>query len=48
MPGFAGFDVLGYPGDATMSWLKANTNLVPVGAMLFSGVVLRRVSIAAI
>lgn len=34
MPGFAGFDISGYPGDATMSWLKANTNLVWCGYYL--------------
>jgi hypothetical protein len=31
MPGFAGFDISGYPGDAAMNWLKANTNLVWCG-----------------
>lgn len=34
MPGFAGFDISGYPGDATMAWLKANTNLVWCGYYL--------------
>jgi hypothetical protein len=34
MPGFAGFDVSGYPGDAAMDWLKANTNLVWCGYYL--------------
>jgi hypothetical protein len=34
MAGFAGFDVSGYPGDATMGWLKANTNLVWCGYYL--------------
>lgn len=34
MSGFAGFDSSGYPGDATMSWLKANTNLVWCGYYL--------------
>jgi hypothetical protein len=27
MPGVAGFDRSGYPGDPVMSWLKAKTNL---------------------
>jgi len=27
MPGFAGFDRADYPGDAVMTWLRANTNL---------------------
>lgn len=34
MAGFAGFDISGYPGDSTMSWLKANTNLVWCGYYL--------------
>jgi hypothetical protein len=34
MPGFAGFDISGYPGDAAMNWLKANTNLVWCGYYL--------------
>jgi hypothetical protein len=34
MPGFSGFDRFDYPGDAIMSWLKANTNLVWCGYYL--------------
>ena len=34
MAGFAGFDCSGYPGDNTMSWLIANTNLVWCGYYL--------------
>jgi len=34
MAGFAGFDCSGYPGDATMNWLLANTNLVWCGYYL--------------
>jgi len=34
MPAFAGFDTSIYPGDAIMSWLKANTNLVWCGYYL--------------
>src|ERR1700753_3783870 len=34
MPGFAGFDRADYPGDAVMSWLKNNTNLVWCGYYL--------------
>lgn len=34
MAGFAGFDISGYPGDSTMNWLKANTNLVWCGYYL--------------
>src|SRR5271165_2416253 len=34
MPGFAGFDCSGYPGDDTMNSLKANTNLVWCGYYL--------------
>ncbi len=34
MAGFAGFDISSYPGDSTMSWLKANTNLVWCGYYL--------------
>ena len=34
MPGFAGFDLLGYPGDAVMNWLKLHTNLVWCGYYL--------------
>jgi len=34
MPGFAGFDRSDYPGDAIMSWLQANTNLVWCGYYL--------------
>jgi hypothetical protein len=34
MPGFAGFDRGDYPGDAVMSWLKTNTNLVWCGYYL--------------
>jgi hypothetical protein len=34
MSGFAGFDVSGYPGDAAMNWIKANTNLVWCGYYL--------------
>ena len=34
MSGFAGFDISSYPGDATMGWLKANTNLVWCGYYL--------------
>jgi hypothetical protein len=31
MAGHAGFDRSDYPGDTTMAWLKANTNLVWCG-----------------
>jgi hypothetical protein len=34
MPAFAGFDSYGYPGDETMDWFKANTNLVWCGYYL--------------
>jgi hypothetical protein len=34
MPGFAGFDISGYPGDTAINWLKANTNLVWCGYYL--------------
>ena len=34
MPFFAGFDSAGYPGDATMAFLKANTNFVWCGYYL--------------
>src|SRR5215472_1533526 len=34
MAGFAGFDISGYPGDAVMSSLKANTNLAWCGYYL--------------
>jgi hypothetical protein len=34
MPGFSGFDRLEYPGDAIMTWLKNNTNLVWCGYYL--------------
>jgi len=34
MPAFAGFDAYQYPGDETMDWLKANTNLVWCGYYL--------------
>ena len=34
MAGFAGFDCSGYPGNNTMSWLLANTNLVWCGYYL--------------
>jgi hypothetical protein len=34
MPGFAGFDRSDYPGDAILSWLKNNTNLVWCGYYL--------------
>jgi len=34
MPGFAGFDRGAYPGDATMAWLRANSNLVWCGYYL--------------
>ena len=34
MPIFAGLDSGGYPGDATMDWLKANTNFVWCGYYL--------------
>lgn len=31
---YAGFDTYAYPGDAAMAWLRANTNLVWVGAYI--------------
>jgi hypothetical protein len=34
MPGFAGFDRSDYPGDAVMTWLLANTNLLWCGYYL--------------
>jgi hypothetical protein len=34
MAGFAGFDTDVYPGDAVMTWLQANTNLVWCGYYL--------------
>jgi hypothetical protein len=34
MSGFAGFECSGYPGDNTMSWLIANSNLVWCGYYL--------------
>jgi len=34
MPVFAGLDCYSYPGDATLAWLKANTNLVFCGYYL--------------
>lgn len=34
MTGFAGFDRSAYPGDAEMTWLRANTNLVWCGYYL--------------
>ncbi len=35
MPGYAGFDTDIYPGDNTMTWIRANTNLVWCGYYLY-------------